>query len=124
MKLAIPISDFQLLLGAQLEGEPPTNALIHEVVYDTRKIIRNAGVVFFALDGPQRNGHQFIAQAYALGIRYFVVEDLPSEKYSAAVFFKVKDCLKALQDLAKSHREKIKYPIVAIAGSIGKFPNT
>ncbi|MFM8595918.1 MAG: alanine racemase [Flavobacteriales bacterium] len=120
MKLAIPISDFQLLLGAQLEGEAPTNALIHEVVYDTRKIIRNTGVVFFALDGPQRNGHQFIAQAYALGIRFFVVQDLPSEKYPEAVFFKVNDCLKALQDLAKAHREKIKYPIVAIAGSIGK----
>jgi len=48
MKLAIPISDFQRILDAQLEGDILSPDLIQEVVYDTRKIIRTSGVVFFA----------------------------------------------------------------------------
>ena len=120
MKLAIPISDFQHILSAQLEGVYSANDLVQEVVYDTRKIIRTSGVVFFALKGPQQNGHQYIRKAYELGIRYFVVEKVPHEKFSAAVFFKVADVLKALQELGTKRREQIEYPIVAIAGSIGK----
>ena len=120
MKLAIPISDFQHILSAQLEGVSTSNDLIQEVVYDTRKIIRTSGVVFFALKGPQQNGHQYIRKAYDLGVRYFVVEKIPSEKYNAAVFFQVTDTLKALQELAIARRQQIKYPIVAIAGSLGK----
>lgn len=120
MKLAIPISDFQHILGAQLEGECTSSDLIQEVIYDTRKIIRTSGVAFFALNGPKQSGHQYIQKAYELGVRYFVVEKLPLENYPAAVFLKVTDTLKALQKLAKSRREHIKYPIVAIAGSIGK----
>ncbi len=120
MKLAIPISDFQRILDAQLEGDIPSHDLIQEVVYDTRKIIRTSGVVFFALKGPQQNGHQFIQKAYEVGVRYFVVEKIPKEKYPSAIFFQVTDALKALQKLAMARREQIKYPIVAIAGSIGK----
>ena len=120
MKLAIPISDFQHILGAQLEGECTSSDLIQEVIYDTRKIIRTSGVAFFALNGPKQSGHPYIQKAYELGVRYFVVEKLPLENYPAAVFLKVTDTLKALQKLAKSRREHIKYPIVAIAGSIGK----
>ena len=120
MKLAIPISDFQRILDAQLEGDIPSHDLIQEVVYDTRKIIRTSGVVFFALKGPQQNGHQFIQKAYEVGVRYFVVEKIPKEKYPLAIFFQVTDALKALQKLALARREQIKYPIVAIAGSIGK----
>ncbi len=120
MKLAIPISDFQHILGAQLEGEYTSSDLIQEVIYDTRKIIRTTGVAFFALNGPKQTGHQYIQKAYELGVRYFIVEKLPLENYPAAVFFIVTDTLIALQELAKSRREHIKYPIVAIAGSIGK----
>ena len=116
MKLAIPISDFQHILGAQLEGEYTSSDLIQEVIYDTRKIIRTSGVAFFALNGPKQSGHPYIQKAYELGVRYFVVEKLPLENYPAAVFLKVTDTLKALQKLAKSRREHIKYPIVAIAG--------
>ena len=120
MKLDIPISDFQHILSAQLEGDSTSNESIQEVVYDTRKIIRTTGVVFFALKGPQQNGHQYIRKAYELGVRYFVVEKIPSEKYTAAVFFQVPDTLQALHELAIARRQQIKYPIVAIAGSLGK----
>jgi hypothetical protein len=58
MKLAIPISDFQHILGAQLEGECTSSDLIQEVIYDTRKIIRTTGVAFFSLKGPKQSGHQ------------------------------------------------------------------
>lgn len=90
------------------------------VVYDTRKFVLAEGALFFALKGI-RDGHEFIAQAYNQGIRLFVVSKLPElSSYPEATFFKVNDTLKALQALAKYHRQQFTIPVLAITGSIGK----
>ena len=120
MKLALPSLEFQKIIAATSAVEQAQELVIHEVVYDTRKITRTAGVVFFALQGPKQNGHAFVQQAYELGIKHFVVEELPVKMHADASYYLVDDALAALQKLAIYRRSQLKYPVVAIAGSIGK----
>jgi Alr-MurF fusion protein len=93
---------------------------LQEVIYDSRKITRSEGVVFFGLNGPKRKGIDFVSDAYQKGIRFFVIEQAPKEIKSDACYFIVDDVLLALQNLAVFHRQRIKYPILAITGAIGK----
>jgi len=99
----------------------PTNQLIHSFSYDTRKITQPENVVFVALKGDFRNGHLFIEDAYLKGIRSFIVsEEIDTEQFKEATFILVSDTLWALQEIAKHHRQKFNYPLIAITGSVGK----
>jgi alanine racemase len=119
MKLELTYTDFCSQINGNIEGVPYSD-LIQEVVYDTRKINPSAGLVFFALTGPFRRGESYISAAYEKGVRVFVVHQVPVNKWSDASFIVVKDTLAALQLLAKNYRNKLHYPILAIAGSLGK----
>ena len=119
MKLELTYTDFCSQLNGKAEGVPYSD-LIQEVVYDTRKINPSAGLVFFALTGPFRQGESYISAAYEKGVRVFVVHQVPVNKWSDASFIVVKDTLAALQLLAKNYRNNLQYPILAIAGSLGK----
>jgi len=88
------------------------------IYYDTRIINTSRNGVFFALSG-HRNGHDFLQKAYDKGIRSFVVSqevDLPKD----ATIITVEDTLRALQSVAKNHRNQFSYPVLAITGSLGK----
>jgi alanine racemase len=119
MKLKLSIAAFAEIIQAEMLGsnEP---IFIREVAYDTRKIVRTEGVVFFGLKGAKQSGLAYIESAYDQGVRNFVVEEQPQKPHPEANYFIVKDALLALQNLAAFHRQNIKYPIVAITGSIGK----
>ena len=119
MKLKLSIAAFAEIIQAEMLGsnEP---IFIREVAYDTRKIVRTEGVVFFGLKGAKQTGLAYIESAYDQGVRNFVVEEQPQKPHPEANYFIVKDALLALQKLAAFHRQNIKYPIVAITGSIGK----
>ena len=94
---------------------------IKMVSFDTRKIIQSKNVLFFALKGDFRNGNLFINEAYSKGIRLFVVsEEINCNNYPEASFILVENSLWALQEIAKMHRLKFSYPVVAITGSVGK----
>ncbi|MFZ4862905.1 bifunctional UDP-N-acetylmuramoyl-tripeptide:D-alanyl-D-alanine ligase/alanine racemase [Sphingobacterium sp. Mn56C] len=91
------------------------------LAYDTRKI-RSAGEsLFFALQG-QRDGHDFIAEAYAKGVRNFVVSDLTLDisSFTDTNFIWVNDTITAIQALAQQHREQFTIPVIGITGSNGK----
>src|SRR5690606_38927312 len=76
---------------------------------------------FLALNSGHRNGHHFIAQAWSLGIKAFLVSDeIEAGKYPGAVFLGVTDVLDAFQKLAAYHRQRFTFPIVGITGSNGK----
>jgi alanine racemase len=110
-------------LCSQLNGTTtgvPFSGLIQEVVYDSRKINPSPGLVFFALSGPFRDGHSFISNAYEKGVRIFVVQKVPDNEWLDASFIRVEDPLLALQMLAGNYRNQLNYPILAIAGSLGK----
>jgi alanine racemase len=119
VKLDLSYQDFCSQLQGRSEGVSFAGR-IQEVVYDSRKINQSPGLVFFALNGPFRNGHEYILEAYDKGVRVFVVHQIPTNNWSDASFIVVDDTLLALQKLAGHYRKQLNYPILAIAGSLGK----
>ncbi len=92
---------------------------ITEVAIDSREL--TGGEIFFALDGDNFDGHDFIAEAVAKGVKAIVAskqEKLPTE-LDLPVFL-VEDTLQALQDLAKFNRQRANVSVIAITGSTGK----
>ena len=87
-----------------------------EVCTDSRNIIENS--IFFALKGGHFNGNHFALQALEKGAAYAVVDDPALPPHPR--FIPTGDALKALQDLACVHRQKLKIPIIAITGTNGK----
>jgi UDP-N-acetylmuramoyl-tripeptide--D-alanyl-D-alanine ligase len=83
---------------------------------DTRMI--TPGSVFFALKGPKFNANEFAAEALKKGASYAVVDEKPFVVSDNCIL--VDDGLKALQDLARHHRSRLKIPVIALTGSNGK----
>src|SRR5438445_6666926 len=80
-------------MGARWEG-PPLAAAGWSV--DTRT--QNAGDVYFALRGPNHDGHNFLEAAVHKGAAALVVEQAPAD--AAGRFLVVPDTLSALQNAA------------------------
>ena len=83
---------------------------------DTRKDLQNK--IFFGLKGPNFDGNQFALQALAKGAALAVVDDETLPEHNNLFF--VTDALKALQSLARHHRQTLKVNVIAICGSNGK----
>ena len=96
------------------------DAVIRELLMDSRKAVFPEYSLFFALKGPRRDGHDFIIDAYKKGIRNFIVSQMPAESPDDANFIVVKDVLAALQLLAANHRSHFHIPVIGITGSNGK----
>jgi alanine racemase len=98
------------------------NALdIFNVIYDTRKTSYEKNSIFFAFKGALNDGHEFLEEAYDLGIRNFVVsKKINKQSFPEANILRVHSCLMALQKLAAHHRQKFDIPIIGITGSNGK----
>ena len=105
------------IINGTLIGE--NNQIIEQVFFDSRMIINPDNGIFFALHGNQKDGHQYILDAYQKGIRNFVVEK-KVENLPHANFIEVESPLLALQLWAKNHRSQFSFPIIGITGSNGK----
>ena len=103
----------------------PSFSVKHEtnitaLLIDSRSVVNPETSLFFALSA-QRDGHDFIPDAYANGIRSFVISDAAHlNAFPDANFLLVPDVLVALQHLAADHRSKFRLNVVAITGSNGK----
>lgn len=93
---------------------------IDNVSIDSRSLQNNTGTLFFALQGHNRDGHDYIQQLTKKGVQNFVVTHIPANYTGNASFFIVNDTLKALQDFAAWYRRLFNFPVVAITGSAGK----
>src|SRR4030095_16757365 len=92
----------------------------HLILY-SRKVYSPPSSLFFALRGPRRDGHQFIAELYKKGVRAFVVsEEQDAALHPNANFIYVADTMNALQQLAIYHRSRFTIPVIGITGSNGK----
>ena len=100
---------------------PFPNMPIEKLAYDTRLLNQGERSLFFALQA-ERDGHAYIPQAYALGVRNFVIHSLYPipEDFQDCNFIKVPDSLQALQTLAKKRREAYSGQVIGITGSNGK----
>jgi alanine racemase len=98
-----------------------SNAPIQYLLTDSRKIVFPATSLFFAISGPRRDGHEYIKEVYARGVRNFVVKkDFVTTGFPDALFLKVDNVLAALQTLAAFHRSRFTIPVIGVTGSNGK----
>lgn len=94
---------------------------IQSISIDSRTIADVGSCLFFALKGVRHNGHYYLSDLYARGVRYFVVcEPVELSRFPQAVFIRVEDSLAALQQLSAAVRAGFNYPVLAITGSNGK----
>lgn len=94
---------------------------IEDLVIDSRKAMLSEHALFFAISGERHDGHSYIAELYAKGIRQFVVErNISVENFSEANFLLAPSSVKALQRLVSAHRSKFSIPVIGITGSNGK----
>ena len=87
------------------------------ITTDSRNISKDC--IFVALKGEHFDGNDFALQVAEEGIAAGVIadrKDLPKHDR----LFVVDDSLKALQELAKYHREQLGLPIIGITGTNGK----
>jgi UDP-N-acetylmuramoyl-tripeptide--D-alanyl-D-alanine ligase len=87
------------------------------VVIDSREV--KPGSAFFAITGDRLDGHQFVAQALAAG-RGAIVSQVPQNVPADKAIVRVADTTVALQNLARSIRERYPFTLIAITGSAGK----
>jgi len=117
LNLNYHFNEIALIFGQESKDETKINS----VAFDSRKIVSGENILFFALEGVFRNGHDFIQDAYNKGVRFFVVSDenaiLPNDD---ANFLVVENTLETLQNFAKHHRSKFSCKVIAITGSNGK----
>ena len=106
-----------LLQTHTIVSESELNIL--DISIDSRSLRNTPHTLFFALKGAHHNAHEYVAELYEKGVRYFVVSDvvdLPAD----ALIFKVTDTLKALQQFVAFYRKKYHFPVIGVTGSNGK----
>ncbi len=86
------------------------------VCTDTRRI--SEGCFFVALRGERFDANEMVGEALSQGAAYALTTNKDFEGDERAIV--VDDTLKALQDLARTHRRHLKIPIVGITGTNGK----
>jgi UDP-N-acetylmuramoyl-tripeptide--D-alanyl-D-alanine ligase len=79
------------------------------------------GDCFFAIQGENFDGHNYIADAFAKGAVCAVVRrEFEDSKFADKAVLKVGDTIKALGDFAGEYRRRGGFKVVAITGSVGK----
>ncbi len=110
----IPVINAQFL-GNSISG------IIENISIDSRSLHNGSGTLFFAINGINHDGHDFIPSLIEEHqVAYFVVEKIPEDLHPNANFLVVKDTVDALQRLAVYHRNLFDFPVIGITGSNGK----
>ena len=76
--------------------------------------------MFIPIVGKRFDGHEFVTEALKGGAAGALVSKRSTGLPAGKVVIKVADTLKALQDIARYHRQKFKIPFIGITGSSGK----
>ncbi len=95
-------------------------AVIDTISIDSRSLQNNPNTLFFALSGPNHDGHIYIEDLILQGVRHFVVNHIPNTVKDKANFLVVENTLEALQKIAAFYRSEFDFPIIGITGSNGK----
>ena len=106
------------LIGAHRIGTADTH--IDWLLTDSRSLVFPEESLFFAIRTQKNDGHRYIPELYARGVRNFVVSQAPEQPAEDANYLIVPSPLKALQRLAERHREEFDIPVIGITGSNGK----
>jgi alanine racemase len=117
--LSISVQQIITATRSRFEGVA-THLQIDNISIDSRSLQNNAGTLFFAITGQNRDGHFYIPDLAEKGVLNFVVTHIPEQVKGQANFFVVEDTLKALQDFAVYYRSLFNIPVIAVTGSAGK----
>jgi UDP-N-acetylmuramoyl-tripeptide--D-alanyl-D-alanine ligase len=104
------IEDMVKAMRAEKSGALPAD--IAGISIDTRSIAK--GEAFFAIQGDNRDGHDFVENALKAGAGVAVVA-----RGKRALLI-VDDVLDALRDLARAARARLTGQVIAVTGSVGK----
>ena len=116
--MELSLAEIAGILGSA-SGAPDRVASSYSI--DSRTLA--PGAVFFAIRGPNFDGHSFVAQAFEGGAAGAIVDrDWVTTAPSglSAFLIGVPDTVAALQNLARAVRRKWGRPVVAVTGSTGK----
>ena len=95
-------------------------AIIDSISIDSRSLQNSSSTLYFALLGPNHDGHQYVAELLEQGVSNFVVTYIPSNLQGKANFLVVENTLQALQTFAAAYRSDFDFPVIGITGSNGK----
>lgn len=111
----------QLLHAAHCVQAPAPNNPIDLLLLDSRQVRDALHTLFFAVKGPQHDGHRFVGACYEAGIRNFIVEEAINwSAFPEANVLEVESSIHALQIIAGEHRHRFQLPVIGITGSNGK----
>ena len=106
--------------GELISGDK--NLEINSYSKDSRDI--NFGDMYLGIKGERVNGNDYIEAAFENGAIGCITDDNINEKilkkFKNKVIIKVKDTVKALQEIAKYKRSMYDIPVIAVTGSVGK----
>ena len=117
--MILTIRNIISIIKAQWVGQNET-AIVDSISIDSRSLQNDENTLFFALYGPNHDGHLFIEELIAKGVSHFVVRKIPEGLELKAKFLIVEDTLDALQRFAAYYRSQFDFPIIGITGSNGK----
>jgi len=117
--LILTIRNIVSIIKAQWVGQNET-AIVDSISIDSRSLLNDENTLFFALYGPNHDGHLFIEELIGKGVSHFVVRKIPEGLELKAKFLIVEDTLDALQKFATYYRSQFDFPIIGITGSNGK----
>ncbi|HKS86816.1 MAG TPA: UDP-N-acetylmuramoylalanyl-D-glutamyl-2,6-diaminopimelate--D-alanyl-D-alanine ligase [Pseudolabrys sp.] len=100
------------------ERSGTTAAEIGGISIDSRTLSK--GDAFFAIQGENRDGHDFVTNALAAGAGIAVVAETARARFPGAPLLIVPDVLGGLRDLARAARGRMSAKVIAVTGSVGK----
>jgi alanine racemase len=116
-----PLQQLAEVLGVDCRIGNEGASAISFLITDSRKIVDPEHSLFFAIKGERHDGHKYIADLYAQGVRNYVISDVSVvEQVPQANFILVMSPLQAMQQLAAWHRRKFSVPVIGVTGSNGK----
>lgn len=114
MSISYTLAEASALLGLTLNTDAPEDTIITGVSTDTRSL--QPGDLFFALNGENFRGDDFVEEAFRKG----AVAAVTDGAHHSGPVFHTTASLTALQQMAKAHREQCSARIIGITGSCGK----
>ncbi|MDP2410102.1 MAG: UDP-N-acetylmuramoylalanyl-D-glutamyl-2,6-diaminopimelate--D-alanyl-D-alanine ligase [Pseudolabrys sp.] len=111
------LSDMAAAMKADASGALPDG--VSGISIDTRSI--GAGEAFFAIQGDNRDGHDFVEAALKQGGGLAVTARAQRGRFAADVpLLAVDDVLEGLRDLARAARARLQGKVIVVTGSVGK----
>ena len=93
-------------------------AEVSGISIDSRTV--GKGDAFFAIQGENRDGHDFVDNALKGGAGVAVVASSQRGRFPDAPLLVVPDVLEALRDLGRAARARSQAKVIAVTGSVGK----